>query len=142
MLNRPQWLGLICALAVVQQPGLRELTEKSYLDLLENEVRVDAAAVTQFRKALEGEKHSEEKRLQVDEQEIKKRLDDAHAKLRAMNRSGGPAEEDTKTTDRQKLHCEILRLERDLSLKRTERERGLPIAYENRIAKAELVQEG
>ncbi len=125
---------------MVQQPGLRELTKKSYLDLLENEVQVDAAAVAQFRKALEGEKHSEEKRLQAEEKEIKKRLDDARGKLKAMDRSGAPAEEDAKTTDRRKLHCEILRLERDLSLKRTERERGLPIAYENRIAKAELVE--
>ena len=59
------------------------MTKKSYLDLLENEVRVDAAAVAEFRKTVDAEKHSEQKRIETEEKELKKRLDEARGKLAA-----------------------------------------------------------
>ncbi len=91
MLNCPQWLQPDMR-SCHSPAALRELTKKSYLNLLENEVQVDVQAVAEFHQAMDKEKRSEEKRLQAVEKEMKKRLDEAHARLKAMNRSGASTE--------------------------------------------------
>lgn len=136
---------LACALAATAiDPGggqaLKELAGKPYLELFEGRSSpVTAADVAAFRQRMDKDKTAEQDRLRAVEKEIRRRADQARKQLEALNRERGPDTED-RVTRRRSLHCELLTLERDLATSKTAREKGVPVAFENRIAKAEIAE--
>lgn len=133
---------LACALAAVVDPAasqpLRELAEKPYLELFDGRFPpVTSGDLAAFRQQMDKEKTAEQDRLRGEEKDLRKRIDQARKRLEALNRERGPDTED-RVTRRRSLHCELLTLERDLATRKTAREKGVPVAFENRIAKAEI----
>jgi Zn-dependent protease with chaperone function len=128
--------------AAVATSALPELTKRSYLDLLEAAPAFSfpAAEFDAARKELAREREAEKARLQAEEKKLDERLADLRSQLESLNKE---ASTDTpKMAERRTaVHCEILSLEKQRREKRVEREKGLPVAFENKLAKLDLVQQ-
>jgi hypothetical protein len=124
------------------QPRLAELVTKRYLELLElSSLRTfSTKEIEDFKQQLEKEKEAEEKRLEGVERELKKQLEQARKQLNELNKRASRDTEEI-TEERRKLHCRILKLEAEMRQKKTEREQGVPIAYDNKRAKLDLIQQ-
>lgn len=120
---------------------LRELLEKSYLELLDiaPQVSFSEREVAELKKQLDRELESEKKRLEREEEQLKRQIEAARRQLNELNK-GASRDTEEMTERRRKLHCQILKLEREMLQKKAEREHGLPIAYENKRAKLDLIQ--
>lgn len=123
-----------------QQPDLRDLVNRSYLELmtLSLETRVGQAEIEAYKKTLDREKEQEKRRLEAEEKALKSSIEGLRRRLDALNRSASRDSEEM-ATERRNLHCEVLRIEEEISQKKTERDHGLPIAYENKRAKLDLL---
>lgn len=123
-----------------RQPDLRELVNMSYLDLMTRSIEsgVTEAEIEKFKKTLDREKEQESRRLESEEKSLKGRLDGMRKRLDALNRTAS-RDSDEMATERRNLHCEVLRIEEQIRQKRTEREHGLPIAFDNKRAKLDLL---
>ncbi len=123
-------------------PTLTELVNKPYLELLElaPALKFSSKEVENFRQQLEKEKEREEKRLEQAEQQLKKQAEQARQQLRELNKRASRDSEEM-TLQRRKLHCQILQLESEMRQKKTEREQGVPVAYENKRAKLDLIEQ-
>lgn len=134
-------LGCIALLATAVNgngPQLREVAQKPYLDLFDARYEpVTPAAVAAFHQEMDHEKKAEQEKLRAQEKELEKRLDDLRRQLQVINRQRGP-DSGERAAERTRIHCEALKVESDLAAKRTERSKGVPMAFENRIAKAEI----
>ena len=129
------------ATAVIQ-PSPAELVDKSYLDLLNlaPTIRLSAQQAEAFRKQIAREREFEKKRLEREAGQLKKQIEQGRRQLAALNKKGSRDTEEM-TGERRDLHCHILRLERQLHQKQMELQRGLPVAYDNKVAKLDLVQQ-
>jgi Zn-dependent protease with chaperone function len=125
-----------------QQQTLGELVNQSYLELLEQakEVVFSTSAIEAFKKQLEKEKEAEQKRLEQEEKQLKQQLEQTKKQLEALNKQSSRDTAEM-TAQRKKLHCSILKLEREITKKRTERNHGVPVVYENKFAKLYLIQQ-
>jgi len=134
-------LCFAAALALIVPQQLTDLTRKPYLELLEiaPTVQFSPTAYEAHRKDLEAEKQRESKRLQQEEKKLEEQIKTQRAQLNALNRKPHKDSEPM-TEERRQLHCAILKAERWLQEKRTERTHGLPIQFDNRLAKAELLE--
>jgi predicted anti-sigma-YlaC factor YlaD len=118
-----------------------ELVRKSYLELLE------LAEIQQFSldeiKNLEArlnkEKAAEQSRLKKEEERLEKELKAARKRLDGLNKKASRDDPEA-AKQRTEIHCDVLRLEAELAKTRTEREKGVPIMYQNRFAKLDLIQ--
>ncbi|MBS1829007.1 MAG: M48 family metalloprotease [Acidobacteria bacterium] len=137
-LTRSLWLFAV-AFGVPQT--LNELTRKSYLELLEiaPTVQFSSTAYESWRNDLEAEKQRESKRLEQEEKKLQESIRQQRARLNTLNRQ---PHKDTEpmTEERRQVHCSIVKAVRQLQDKRTERSHGLPVKYDNRLAKAELLE--
>jgi hypothetical protein len=118
-----------------------ELVRKSYLQLLElAEIGpFSSEEIADVTSQLKKEQAAEENRLKKEEQGIKKEADAARDRLKQLNKKSSRDDPET-ATQRHDLHCEVLRLEDQLRKTKLEREKGLPIAYQNKFAKLDLIQ--
>lgn len=124
------------------QPSLDTLVEKSYLEVLEiaPQLKFSANHIEAFKKKLEQEKEAEKKRLEVKEKEIENQVKQIKAELDQMNKS---ASRDTPemAKRRQDLHCRMLALRKEAAKYKVERENGLDVLYDNKLAKLDLLRE-
>lgn len=133
-------LPAVTARPMKRQP-LAELINKSYLELLETAsvAKFSASEIEAFRQKLEREKEAEKKRLEQQEKQLKAQTEDAKRQLDALNKRAS-RDDETMSEERRKLHCRLLKLENEMNQKKAEREHGLPVAYDNKRAKLELIQ--
>jgi Zn-dependent protease with chaperone function len=125
----------------VENAALAALVKRPYLELLETAptVAFRAEEFEAVKKQLDKERESEKNRLKKEEKELDHLLSELRDQLAALNQeastdSPGMAER------RRTLHCEIQRLEKERREKRVERQHGLDVAFDNQLAKLELVQ--
>lgn len=99
-----------------------------------------AADYDAVRKDLAKQEGAEKKRLQAEEKELERKIRGLRETLTSLNKE---ASEDTPRMKerRDALHCDILRLDKSRGEKRIEREKGIPVAFENKRAKLKLVEQ-
>lgn len=129
------------AQATVPTASLAELINRPYLDLarVAPSVSFPRAERDALRKQLERERKAENERLKKEEKDLDRQLKDLRDQLASLNRE---ASTDTpKTAEvRRRVHCQILKLEKLRSEKRVEREQGMPVAFENKLAKIDFIE--
>jgi Zn-dependent protease with chaperone function len=130
------------AAVIPQTDPLAELVNRSYLDLLEAapSVGVSDKEVDDCKKQLDKEKEAEQKRLEQQEKELKRQVEEARKQLAALNKAAS-RDTDAMTEQRRQLHCRILKLDRELHQKQTERQSGVPVAFANKAAKVDLIRQ-
>ncbi|HYM12740.1 MAG TPA: M48 family metalloprotease [Bryobacterales bacterium] len=130
------------AAVIPQTTPLAELVNRSYLDLLEvaPSARVSEKEADDFKKQLDKEKEAEQKRLEQQEKELKRQAEEARKQLAALSKAAS-RDTDAMTEQRRQLHCRILKLEGELHQKQTERQNGVPVAFANKAAKLDLIQQ-
>lgn len=121
-------------------PNLTQIVAKPYLDLLvlSTTIRLTLKEVEDFKRQLEKEKETEKKRLEQEEKQLKTQIEQARKQLDKLNKSASRDTEEM-TAERRRLHCLLLKLEGEQRLKQTMREQGLPVAYNNKRAKLDLI---
>lgn len=126
----------------VSEVPLIELVERPYLELLSlsSSVRFASRDFESVRRQLESRQKEERKALGREQDLLKQKIKSARKELAEMNRASS---RDTASAEqaRNDLHCRILALEDELRQVTTKRDHGLPIAYENRFAKLDLIQQ-
>ncbi|HLH30208.1 MAG TPA: M48 family metalloprotease [Terriglobia bacterium] len=134
-----QILALILTAALTLQ--LPDLTRKSYLELLQlsptlkfSEKDYDSA-----REKLEKDKESEQDRLEKAEDKLNDQIKASRKQLDSLNKASS-RDTASQKDERQRLHCQILDLEGQLRDTETERKQGVPILFENRFAKLDLIR--
>ena len=135
-------ISLPASEASVTAVSLSQLVSRPYLDLLELAPTVSfrPQEYDALRKELATEREAETERLKKEEKDLDARLDTLRDQLKSLNKEASSDTE--KMADRRKtVHCEILRLEKMRAEKRVEREHGMPVAFDNKLAKADLIQQ-
>ena len=129
------------ARAAAQVP-LADLSTRSYLDLmnLATDVSYPGSEYGQIRKELTKQQSSEKQRLLKEEKALEAKVRDLRDNLSSLNKESS---EDTPQMKerRNSLHCDILRLEKERGDKKLEREKGMPVSFDNKRAKLKLVEE-
>ncbi len=123
-------------------PPLSVLVEESYLDLLENadEFNFSKKELDAFKKQLKAERKAEKKKLKSEEKSLKKEIEATREQLAELNRSKSRDTLDM-GQERSDLHCQVRNLEERLQKKESERKQLLPVGYDNKLAKLELIKE-
>ncbi len=123
-------------------PPLSVLVEESYLDLLEDadEFNFSKKELNAFEKQLKAEKKAEKKKLENEEKSLKQEIEATRVQLAELNRSKSRDTLDM-GQERADLHCQVLALEERLEKKQLERKQLLPVGYDNKLAKLELIKE-
>jgi hypothetical protein len=118
-----------------------ELIRRSYLELFElKEIEKFASAeIDSVTAQLKKDQAAEETRLKKEEERIKKEVTAARNRLNQLNKKAS-RDDSSAASQRAQLHCEILRLEDELRQTNLQREKGVPIAYQNKFAKLDLIQ--
>jgi len=124
------------------QPSLDKLVEKPYVEVLEAapKLKIDANQINAFKKKLEREKEAEKQRLEAKEKAMESQVKQIKADLDRMNKS---ASRDTPemAKRRQDLHCQMLKRRKEAAKYNVERENGLDVLYDNKLAKLDLLKE-
>jgi len=122
-------------------PPLTDLVQEPYLVLLEKaeELKFSKEELDTFRKDLKNEEKAEKKRLEQEEKELKEQVKELRQQLDELNKSKS-RDTSEMALKRNELHCQIVPLERAQNAKKTERKQGLPLAYDNRQAKVDLIE--
>jgi Zn-dependent protease with chaperone function len=132
-------LALFLAGALTIQ--LPDLTRKSYLDLLEFSPtpKFSDRDYDRAREKLKEEKESEQTRLEKLEDRLKDQIKSNRKQLDSLNKSSS-RDTSAQAEARKNLHCGILDLEAQLRDLETQREKGVPVLFENRFAKLDLIR--
>jgi peptidase M48-like protein len=128
--------------ASVAAASLSQLVGRPYLDLLElaPTVSFKPQEFEALRRELARQRETEKERLKKEEKELDGRLAALRDQLKSLNKEA--SSDNAKMADRRKtVHCEIQRLEKVRSEKRVEREHGMPVAFDNKLAKADLIEQ-
>ncbi len=142
--------GIALALAYVVLPNatfaatavpLDELVKRPYLALSEQapDFSFTHEQLEAFRKDLARQRKAEDERLRKEEKDLDSKLKDLRDQLSSLNKetsSDTPAAAAT----RQRVHCEILSLEKTQREKRVERQTGMPVSFDNKLAKVDLIE--
>jgi predicted Zn-dependent protease len=122
--------------------SLAELVEKHYLDLLEIAPTVSFRAdeFEAVKNQLNKQRDAEKDRLKKEEQELDKRLEELRQQLKSLNQEAS-ADTEQMAGRRKEIHCSIQKLEKERRDKRIQRETGVPVAFDNKLAKLELVRQ-
>ncbi len=135
-------ISLPASEASVAAASLSQLVSRPYLDLLElaPTVSFKSQEFEALRKDLVRQREAEKERLKKEEKELDGRLATLRDQLRSLNKEA--SSDNTKmAARRQTVHCEIQRLEKIRSETRIEREHGMPVAFDNKLAKADLIEQ-
>jgi len=122
-------------------PPLTDLVQEPYLVLLEQaeNLQISEKELDAFRKDLEKEERAEKKRLEQEEKELKQQVKELRKQLDELNKSRS-RDTSEMTLQRSELHCQILALEQVQHAKQVERENRLPLIYDNKQAKVDLIE--
>lgn len=138
-------IALLMSMILVVPPEListaSDMIKKSYLELFElNEIqKFSSAEIENVTNQLKKEQAAEENRLKKEEDRIKKEAAAARERLKQLNKNASK-DDASAASQRKELHCEVLRLEDQLRKTNLQREKGVPIAYQNKFAKLDLIQ--
>ena len=134
-----QILVLILAANLTLQ--LLDLTRKSYLELLDLSptLKFSEKDYDRAHEKLGSEKESEQDRLEKAEDKLNDQIKASRKQLDSLNKSGS-RDTAAQKDERQRLHCQILDLEGQLRDTETERKQGVPILFDNRFAKLDLIR--
>ncbi|MCH7802950.1 MAG: M48 family metalloprotease [Acidobacteria bacterium] len=122
-------------------PPLTDLVQEPYLVLLEQaeELQFSKKELDAFRKDLKKEEKAEKKRLEREEKKLKQQVKELRKQLDELNKNRS-RDTSEMTLKRSELHCQILPLEQAQNAKKAEREHGLPVIYDNKQAKVDLIE--
>jgi hypothetical protein len=124
------------------KPALSQLVTRPYLELLElaPTLSFTSSEIETFRQQLEQGKETEKKRLEQEEKNLKAQIAESRRQLEALNKQ---ASRDTEAmaAERRRLQCLIYKLEKQIAETKTAREHGVAVAYDNKRAKLELIQQ-
>ena len=136
------WMNVFVALADQPAPHLEGLVSQPYLDLLElaPTLKISEADLDSFRKQLKQQEKAEKDRLKQEIKELKAQVKEAQKQLSELNKRAS-RDDDEASRQRYELQCRMLELEKQIAQKNTEREQGLPLAYANKQAKVDLIEE-
>jgi peptidase M48-like protein len=134
-------LSVILAVPASFMTTASEMIRKSYLELFELKDlgKFSASEINGIEAQLKKEQAAEDNRLKKEEDRIKKETDAARERLKQLNKKAS-RDDSSATAQRTQLHCEVLRLEDQLRKTNLQREKGVPIAYQNKFAKLDLIQ--
>jgi peptidase M48-like protein len=134
-------LSVILAVPASFMTTASEMIRKSYLELFELKDlgKFSASEINGVEAQLKKEQAAEENRLKKEEDRIKKEADAARERLKQLNKKASK-DDASAAEQRRELHCEVVRLEDHLSKTNLRREKGVPIAYQNKFAKLDLIQ--
>lgn len=138
-------IAVVLSFALASPAGLMQtapqLIQKSYLELLELDQvqQFSSAEIESVAAQLKKEREAEEKRLAKDEDRIKKETRAARERLDQLNKKAS-RDDSQAASQRAELHCEVLRLEDELRKTKLQREKGVPIVYQNKLARLDLIQ--
>ena len=136
------WTNTWVLWADMAEPSLlKELVSEPYLVLLEraDELRLSKKELEKFGKQLKREEKAEKQRLKQEMKELEQQMKELRGQLTDLNRARS-RDTDELATQRHELHCQILSLEKEFNSKKAEREHGVPVAYQNRQAKLNLIE--
>ena len=120
---------------------LQELTDKSYLELLELKTpQLSERQLEELRKLTKQERKAEQEKIKREEASLKKQRQQARKQLKQFN---SEASRDTAevAAQRDELHSRIKRLEKEIEEKKIERKQGVPVVFENKLAKIDLLEQ-
>lgn len=124
------------------QTTLEKLVESPYLEVLQvaPTLHISESEIERFRKKLLDERAAKEREIKAKEQALDEQIKRAKTELAKMNKQ---ASRDTPemAKRRQDLHCQILKLQKKKARLEVEREQGLKVLYENKLAKLDLLRE-
>ncbi len=122
-------------------PELEQLTQRSYLELLDlaPQLRFSLGQFEAAHDRLKDQEKAEKKRLKKEEKRLEDRIDEQRDLLRGLNRRAS-RDDSASAEQRREVHCSLAKLEDELRRKRIERKQGLPVAFDNRQAKLDLIQ--
>lgn len=129
-----------CLAAFLILPVETELTTRPYLDLAENTPSATKADLDALRLKLQAERKSELERLKREEQQLDARFAELQERLKALNRDGS-TDTPKMAEKRTEIHCAILSVEKKRREKRVERHHGVPVAFDNKLAKLDLIEQ-
>lgn len=123
-------------------PSLEQLVQQSYLQVLDiaPTLTIRPAEIEAFKKKLEREKKAEQTRLKDQEQALDRQIKQARQELDRLNKSASRDDAEM-AKRRQELQCQILRFRKKSARTKVEREHGLNVLYDNRLAKLDLLRE-
>jgi hypothetical protein len=118
-----------------------DLMGKSYLELLETKEMpvLKPSEIKSIEDRNKKAKDAEHARLKKEEDRLEREAKAARKRLDGLNKTASRDDAETKR-QRTAIHCEVLRLESELTETRTQIEHGLPILYQNKSAKLDLIQ--
>lgn len=121
---------------------LVQLVNRSYIELLEiaPTVSFSAKEINDFKKALDNQKSNEKSQLEKEEKALKQEVKLLRQQLDKLNKESSADTAEMKTR-RQNLHCQIFSLEKQIKEKHTQREHGLSVNYDNKVAKLDLLEQ-
>ncbi|HNB73188.1 MAG TPA: hypothetical protein PLS70_18860, partial [Acidobacteriota bacterium] len=123
-------------------PPLSELVEQPYLQvlILAPQLDLSRSEVADFRAELKRQKELEQKRFESQEKLLARTIEQWQRQLDALNRSASK-DSDAMAKQRKEAQCQILKLEREKREKILARKHGVPVAFENKLAKLDLLAE-
>jgi hypothetical protein len=121
--------------------SLTLLVNKPYVELLDvaTKIKVSSTEIEAFRENLEKEKNAEKIRLEKQETSLKKEADLLRQQLDKLNKKSSSDSKEMNAI-RKSLHCQILTLETKIKEVHTERNHGLSVVYDNKLAKLDLIE--
>jgi Zn-dependent protease with chaperone function len=132
---------LVMPVSGIPAADLAALVNRPYLELAEMAPTLawSRQELDAFRKDLDRQRQSEAERLKKEEQQLDRQIEERRKQLQSLNKE---ASTDTpKTAEiRHNLHCDILRLEKQRAEKRVERQHGLGVTFDNKLAKVDLLE--
>jgi hypothetical protein len=132
--------AVVLATDTVPALPLADLVKKPYLELIAIAGSLDYSkkAIDDYRKQLESEKKEDIDKLEAEKKALKAQEDDVHKQLDEMNRSASTDDAAMKTK-RTGLHCKLWQWDRDLRETKTERSISIPVEYDHKLTKLEIV---
>ena len=120
---------------------LNELIEEPYLVLLEraDELKIPDKELEEFRKQLKAEKKATKKKMKQEQKDLEKQIKNLRKELDRLNKSRSRDDEQM-SLKRNELHCQLVAFEEKLVSKKAELKHGVPVVYDNRLAKVDLLQ--
>lgn len=126
---------------VAQTPVLSDMFKEPYLELLEraDEFYFPERQLEELRKQLKREEKSEKKRLKQEEKGLETQIKQLRGRLSDLNQASSRDSSEARI-ERHDIHCTIQSLEKKLNSKQTERKNSIPLAYDNKQAKLDLIE--
>jgi hypothetical protein len=126
--------------ASAPEPALADLVRKPYLELvrLAPSLEYPKKTIDDFRKQLEAQKKEDLDGLEAEKKLLKSQEDEARKQLDEINRQASKDDAEM-AAKRAALHCKIFQADHDLRDSKTERSISIPVEYDHRLTKLDIV---